>query len=677
MIRRAPIVLLALLAACWGFQGMKASAAAPEPPQLLRDWLLTGPAGIDDDPASATWTAAPPDASWIQYVQGTRYTAPDAREKALRALYRQSGDPLLRGVIQRAIAEDPNLLSRQARFIRHYGFYANWFNRTFYTAGRLVQGNLSAGVQYIVETIADLFRASEANPYDRQALDMMHRASALGILSAKDRARLGALEQRVHRAEAAEDLDRARWALEEGLPDAAYEYAGSALILRPVWRPALRLQAQADHDRAEALRRGLASTQVGFPDRVPRVDPADPALVRASLTTATLENGDSEDEAALWTRLRAASRPGQGAGSIELPRGWTETLDVHASGEGSGLRLWAEALLDNPHLNPDLRLRRAQARQRGHVARYIFLGPESKREKVFKAASWAAQTYDAMSRVGFFYVFEVLGRSFQSLVAAPVPPGEVLDAQAAWLRAAPRPLTEEAKEITGDWARACLREGRFDDARRLFDQAGLMSQKLKREIDRAEGRFWARMAEDAPAGPMRRNALARAAALNPKAARTLEIKWAKEAKKTLPPPAPLRLDWDVLRAWSRNPLPAGLPGDPVWFDGQPANGEVTARGMEWAPLPGGKQARLTYQVQFPKEMRIHQATVDPQSLPPAVAGAMKLAQDQQEQARRTIHDLERLPVPFEVEGGLGASGVDLYPKLLPMNLPQGRAELYE
>ncbi|MCE5228277.1 hypothetical protein LLG95_01595, partial [bacterium] len=350
-------------------------------------------------------------------------------------------------------------------------------------------------------------------------------------------------------------------------------------------------------------------------------------------------------------------------------REWQGAINRNADAP-EDVRRWAQAMVDDPDHNPDRRLDQASSHRRGQLMKYILIGPDTARRRTYKAASWAAQTYQAMQNIGIFFVFEVMGRAVQSMFSPPVPAEAIRDAQAAWLADTPEPQSDEAQSLAKALAKADVRDGRFADARATLDRAGLLDAKKKQKLDKTEARRLARLAEENPESSS--TLAARARALDP----NVKIKFKKQKPKK--EQSVWHLDWETLAGWSGRPLPAGLPGSAEWFDGKPGNGEITADGL-WLERPDPKERdRLTlrYPVQYPNERRVFQQEVRASGLPKRIRDWLGLSGALGDESREKLHRLKRLPIPMAVEGGAGMSGIDFHPRLMPIETRPGELELY-
>ncbi|MCE5231333.1 hypothetical protein LLG95_17290, partial [bacterium] len=256
---------------------------------------------------------------WKAFASALSIASTDEREQALRDIYKKTDSIYLRSVILEAISEDPQFRSRQAQFIRRYGFYANWFNRLMITFTDTLQGRIQAVGQLVVDAANDLIRPAEADPLERRAYELALQSESTNSPSA--RAQMQTLRKRVDRTRAADDLERAQWALEQDDPESAEFYASQALVERPGWGSAEKLRLKAAEKAAENNRRALASTQVGYPDRNPPVRPADADLARSVLVSQSLAPNDSADKK-LATELTALLPSAPDRGRARMMREW-------------------------------------------------------------------------------------------------------------------------------------------------------------------------------------------------------------------------------------------------------------------------------------------------------------------------------------------------------------------
>jgi hypothetical protein len=128
--------------------------------------------------------------------------------------------------------------------------------------------------------------------------------------------------------------------------------------------------------------------------------------------------------------------------------------------------------------------------------------------------------------------------------------------------------------------------------------------------------------------------------------------------------------------WTGRKPPCGLPGEPAWFDGSPAGGEAAREGLVFERRRGETLTTMRYLVNTPADRRVYQVKLAEKALPPEIRQWFALAADQGTAASQAIRQLRRLPIPVALEGGAGPSGVDFYPKLLPLQSRPGEIELY-
>lgn len=664
-------------------------------PEAIRQFMLEG---------RSTLPLETENDAWLEYITISAKARPDLREEALRDLLDSDVPDSLRHVVLREFETDVSYQSRRARFIRRYGFYSAWFNRVTYAASRTLQGNVQAAGQLVVDAVFDLFRAKDVTAAERRLYKLLQRMQAEGRSARSDREELTDLEEKINRAMAEVDLERAHWALSQSWPEMAEFYARGALGLDPENEDAAELLSRAQSEIARRRRAYVASAQTGFPDRHPPIEPTSPELLRAALsrrrdTLLALANVSKNGEAP-QSILPQANPPDEADEKLLLYPGdaflayMLATLSGHDESTFMDARGWAksakdfrelppektawlEQLLVDPRINPDVRLARAEASRRGSLARFIFVGPETERERAYKYSSALAQTWNFASSIGLFYVFEVIYRAAVAGISPPQPADELFDAQATFLRAAPQ--HEEAKEIADDLAEQYDDAGRFDDARRVLDRFGLLTAERSQELFRHEARRLLVQAESLPPGDPRRapllqkvSELAPGTGLSKKAMKELDR--LPEPEKTIVVTA----NWNATSRWLKLPGPAGLPGRPEWFDGEPANGEIETPLYEIeSEGESAEHIRIRYTVLESGERRAVEETFEIATASEPLANWIRMHLAERARLDRELGNLGRTRIPYEVKGGVGLSGVDFYPKLLPIETNPGELRLYQ
>lgn len=680
--------------------------------ESLRSFMLTKPVDV---PTSTTKGAAYPDEFWIRYLAIPRTAPPDQRERALRDLLDSDIPDSLRQVVLRDIASDVSFQSDRARFVRRYGFYSTWFNRISYTTTRALQGNLQAFGQLFVDGVFDIVRSGDTSPAERRLYKLLGQMDAEGRAEEKDKEELARLEKKINEAMAEIDIERAEWALGQDRPEIARFYARGALGLAPAEKKAAALERKADSEIARRARGAVASAQTGYPDRKPPIEDSSPELLRAALArkgstlAAMVEKGGKS-----LPPLPSASKPALPSESANAPQAGTaneaatpgefkypgdlllawmtaaltsrdDASPLEVRGWSSAARkagktppsktAWLQQHLLDPRFNPDVRLARAQASRRGHLARFIFAGPESERERAYEYSSQLAQMWKVVSSIGIFYGFEVMYRAGLAVISPPPPADEIYDAEAAFLRAEPdRP---ESTAIAHTLAERYADAGRFDQARALLEKyGGLEAGESQKLFQREAKRLLARAEEMPPNDPRREPMLKKVTELAPGSG--LSESAMKDMQKKPEPAEKLTINanWSGLGRWLGFP-PAGLPCKAEWFDGNPTNGEVEAEPIVIeAAGSAADTAQLTYAVQDEGERKIVQEKIDLKGKG-ELARWIRLTLAEKERQQNEIKQFGKTAIPYEVKGGLGPSGVDFYPKLLPIEGSPGELRLFQ
>jgi hypothetical protein len=225
------------------------------------------------------------------------------------------------------------------------------------------------------------------------------------------------------------------------------------------------------------------------------------------------------------------------------------------------------------------------------------------------------------------------------------------------------------------------RQHRYDDARAALKRAGLLDDDAQAHWDRAEARWLLEQARGLSLGdPQRTSLIARAETLATSSPRLLRRARKLKAKASQRPQRhELKTDWALLATVTGQAPPCGLPGDAAWFDASPINGEITDNvlALQWVDELSSSTVRVRYLVNQEERKTAFEREVPAAALPAPLRRWLALAEAQQTESAADIHRLHRLPIPFEVTGGAGASGVDLYPRLLPIETRPGEIDLYQ
>lgn len=648
----------------------EASTRAPvdrQAAQLIRNWLADS-----DAPTTAAQTLHPTLRDWQTYVSLEALDQPE-REQALRRLLEQTDSELLKRVVLAAFSVDPSYQSRQAEFIRRYGFYANWFNRLTYTAGRIVQGNVQALLQLGVDAVHQVTAPPVAGPLERRIYDLKVEAIESGKPAQGED--LQALEEAVDYARALEDLERAQWLIDAGMPEAAVFYGRQAALLRPDWSEPIELIQRAESLSAEKRRHRLASEQVGYPDRPAQIDVSAEAM--RALFAPDPENREdtlsapNEPMVQMLTQLPDRVTSPGGAGWSTAFREWAEILK-NASAMPPEQRQWAAATTQSPLQNPDMQLARAESQRRGNVFKYIAWGPEKRRERLYKSATWATHAYDTLGSIGFFYVFEVMVRSVRAVVVNPVPEEELIEAQARWLARAPHPPDEESRRRARGLAENYRERRRYDDARRVLDRFGELDAEAARRLDHAEAEYLVALARELEDASARKQLFDRAQHLDPSKKIDRESAKKRRAEERA---GPFSIGWEQLQLWTQSPPPCGLPGQATWFDGSDQNGEIMNRPVRLERVEDGR-IRCNYSVLWEGEHRVHEAMIPADSIPAELLAWLDWQAGELAETDEILDDLGEVDLPMALEGSAGGSGLSLFPRLKPIEPDSKEIELY-
>lgn len=617
------------------------TTSGPDAAEALRQWMLAAPGASSRVNASLAGSPEIAASPWVDYLRVSLIASPVEREGASRRLLKRDLPDDLRRLILWDMKTDLAYRGREAEFIRRYGFYANWFNRFAYAASRAMQGNIQAAGQLVVDAFFDAL-GDDATPGERRLYDLLLKLREEGQKEVVDAREMKKLQARVDAALADVDIERGHWALERGEPEIALFYARGARTFSPESKPAAELTRQAESKLAEGRRGAIASAQMGYPNRRPPITAGPPEAARAALVgpppgaAPTPIPGAAADDAFYAEIIRGLAASPRPAESMEA---WSRRLaDLEASGAGS---TWMARALNDPRFNPEVRLDRARGDLRGRQARYVLAGPEKAKGQAYKASSRFAQMWSAVPSIGIFYGMEVAIRSVALGFRPATPNDEARDAAADFLRQAPQ--SPRAPEVSA-WLEK-LRANALKLEKAQVDADPSATRILT--ADATGGAGPAATAKNADAKP----------AKPPKAAKKEKIK--------------LETDWKTLAQWAGTPAPCGLPGDGAWFDGNGENGEIESPRVQFEALGAdADEVAMTYFVKRGGEREVvgEKLRLTGEGAAPArVVQWLRLGLDQRRRVERDLRRLDRSPIPYEVVGGIGGSGVDFYPRLLPLD----------
>jgi hypothetical protein len=645
-------------------EALPPQAAAPlelETAHLLRAWLLGQKDYLVNPLENSGKDSHVRLRHWGEFIRLQNLPDPGQREAGMRTLMDESQSRQLKAVILKSIADNPEYKSRQARFIQKYGFYSNWFNRIVFSANRLVQGKVVSLLQLVVDGIHDVASGGRVDSTTRRTYYYENQYRSESRLDHPDPKHLSRLRKKIEHSLAKVDYEQAVWHLKSEEPDVALFYAHQALHLDPEWGKPLKIVDRAEAELGNQLREGLTSSQFSAAKNSFE-DPAEQALARKWLARESTEifNADT-GHGLLGAVIRDLPAPEKGRG--DMMQSWPNHLVEYENAPDSQ-RFWMAELLSCRTMNLDNRLQMAVSRNRYQKLKYIFLGPNHPGGHLYKTSSWLSQSLDALHNIGFLYLFEMLGRMVKVTLADMPAEDQLIDIMADWLKEQNKPHDDRALSISGELSGYYMNLNRYQSARDLLREFGLITSKKEAKIDRKEYDWLSGQLDPGSEDPRNQVILARLKELDPVRFENHPVKPEDEVGKEV---RKWSLDWDMIRQITRTQLPAQLPGRVLWFDEQVSNGEVMMSGLELSTLPDDENQLLCeYPVMGQGRTILFSTRVRKDELHPKLLKWMYLSDEQIREADDAILRLERMGFPFELSTSAGLTGMDFYPRLLPI-----------
>ncbi len=534
-------------------------------------------------------------------------TDPDERRVALERLADAAPDARFERRVEHLLEQDDLWLAREIERDRRYSFAAAVANGALRMVASALQANPIGVVQPVVAGVHGVVSDDELDAGDRRLLALERRAARRGESGAPA---MREVEERVRRLDELvfrQELWIVDSLLERRRPAGAAGHLHAARVRRPT-------SAEVDERTAR-----LEEEARGTSERVARSLDAGPM-------EAEWLRGDAPFLPAYRAALSAAFLHGTGAALF---------ADVAAIAGESGYDDAAERLgalplrLDRP---PSLdAVARAKSEQRDRFWEYVLTGARASDDPLLRYRAAAAALRDrAWSPIEpILWLPSALFRLVYASLADPIDDRPVVEA-----------LARRARTATGDERRDALAE--------LVDR-----YERRRELEkclaaaRAGGADGARIEELA------------------ERVRDRDDVETRRSGRDDVDPAALPLPVVALA-----PFAVALGLDPVHVDGDRANGEIAAPGVEWTG------DRISFRVEGNGDESTVTAAVDERTAP-----LWRLLFDEwlyrRIAARAVTYRSVHAGVPVELEAGIGSSGLGVYPRLLPEPYLLPDRRLYE
>ena len=633
--------------------------------RILRSWLAGEEEVIPPCEPQHKWTGSHQRRlqHWVEYIQLSNMSRShqDIRDAGLRSLMKKARSSPLRAIIFKSMVENPGYKSRQARFVRKYGYYSNWFNRLVFSTNRLIQGKTIPLLQLSAASLRDSISGGSVDASLRRAYYYEARYRFEKNHNAPHPEYLKKLRDRIDHSLAEADTRRAEWHLRADDPDAALFYARQALHSEPDWNYPLKVIEQAEAKLASRLRKGLASSQFIPIDSTP-INTGESELMRKWLARLPISEPDKGNKSGLLEGI-IKDLPGPEEGRGDMMDFWPDHLSGNENSPTSH-RLWVSGMLSSQTLNTGNKLQLAVSRNKSQKIKYIFLGPERPQGHLYSTASWLSRPLNSLHNIGFLYVFEMLGRMVRiSLVDAPAEE-ELVDIMAAWLKEENRPYDKHTRSIAVELTGYYLHLNRYQAARDMLHKHDLLTADERVNIDRKEYNWLSDRLETETDASRREPLIARLKSLDMSRYTRQQDTNIEVAENDC---REWFLGWDMVMQVTRHRLPAWLPGKSEWFDEDISNGEVTMSGLKLRTLSDDETKLICEYPVLDGERTVTYSTRIPKNdLHPRLLKWMNLSDAQMRYADDAVTRSRKPRVPFELSASVGLTGMDFYPRLMPI-----------
>lgn len=327
----------------------------------------------------------------------------------------------------------------------------------------------------------------------------------------------------------------------------------------------------------------------------------------------------------------------------------------------------AAALLDTPGYNLDKAFDDALTQLREEQKRFIVTGKRSTEDNIYAASSGAVQSVGSSpATVPALFVTDMLVRSVAEHFRTQLAIDAVVDVGATYLRRYPG--SPRATEIAAQLSELASKSGDTARAREYLVLAGREDPSKMAKIRENEARRLFESAQQAD------NLLARKRLLERIVTEFSETKIARTASQQLQKIPPNIGEGTILLTRKMltedHALVSALGLAPELVDGNKRNGELADEGVALAP----DASRYSYRLAKADTFEIRSV---PKNQRPSVrvrALALHSAFVFKASGKET---LQRQVLPLQIEGGAGAGGIEVAPKILPYPDSKKDARLFE
>lgn len=647
--------------------GLPAHGAAQSQQSVERQAMISAITGDDIGLKQAYASAAqqqslqsPSLAESIFYLYNSTRTSRDEFLSGQEILASNSKDKGWKNQVMVSLLSDEvyelNRLEGQNRFNK----YTRIFNRVSTSLSQLVMLQPQAAASLLWDGIYG-FKKREDPTIKERKMAFLCEQFLKKYPTAPERADVLALQQQL-KAKMLKDRAKAlteagKTAIAGGKFEQAEWHLEKAALLNPADTETNQLLTQARSLRNRADEVTGLSLGVSTAEGALTVDQRDAiaAAARGMITGKSSKLAEARQKApGVWDSIdfayaAQAEKSGDHAGALKR-------LSALASQGGAlpGARA-ASRTLDNPNYNLNESFKSALADMSSEQKHFIWTGRRSKDETVYTAGSTVIQNAANPVAVPVLFGLDAAVRAISENFKTQVSVDGVIDAGARYLRKYPD--APDSKQIARQLADLSKKAGDYRRSKAYLEEAGGGTPEELAKIHENEARGLYEQLQactDLLEGRKILQKLSKEYSDTKIAQKNLANAWAKI------PPA---LAEDTLLIPSKavqkdSSLAPYLGINPGLVDNQKSNGEITDDGIAITPSANAVEFRLK------GEDRWRRATLGEKGREQLISAVRLLRQNFLKQSGADA-EFYRQRLPFAIDGGVGGSGIDVSPKILP------------
>ncbi len=591
-----------------------------------------------------------------------------AGEEAVREIRHEE----LRLRILHALLDDEYYELNQLKGENRYNRFTRVFNRASASLSKLALFQPQDAVQLLLDTAYSMRKARSTSERERRIIFLARRFLE-EYPEAPERPEveelLRQLTEKRRRDRVEQEIAVGQAALQAQNFRAAIFHLETAALLETTNSKAVKLleetrlaQQQSEEEMFAAVGVSDWERHLSFEDQrlLEQAVRALCAKDEATLRQLEAQSGPLFDSV-VYARAALVEQSGNHEEALKLLRAVAESRSETPGGRA------AAALLDTPSYNLDSAYDKAVAQLREERKKFIVTGKRTTDDTMYAVGSATVQSIgQSAATVPALFVTDMLVRGVAEQFRTQVEIDSVVDAGAAYIRRYPgSPRSKEIAKQIADLssksadptrARAYLMLAGEDDPARLAKTRENEARQL--------------YASASQAGDL----LTRKRTLEQLVTGYPETKIAQTARKELDKlqptlgPGSIVLTRKMLAEDKELATALGLASE--WLDGNKRNGELAEEGVAFTP----DLSRFAYRLADEEQYTIRNTPKTKRQWLKARATALHNTFTFKASGKEALH---RRILPLEIEGGAGASGVEVAPKIIPYPEPKKDSRLFQ